>query len=1849
MNTRRIFLATVIGLLALAVIMPGLFGSAAEAVNPTPLVASSKPRPSELDVRGLHGVPRGTDLRAPTAAQLRAIASLQVVSGASLQVRYNGLTATPSHLFSYTGYLTPSSAAPPEMIARDFLTRWRGIFRFSDSDLSNLRLKSRATIPDTGTTIVVFEQQVNNLPVYKGEVLVNISRAGRVINVGSENFPQLSVTNGFTLSASQAITSAANALDVPGFTPQSLGTTPVLRSFGDLPPYTVEGQKFSGGGTFTDDIIVTRVVFPLGDTGRAAYKFVLTTPQYEGIMWENIVDAQSGQILRRASLTAFQKKSDARRSGNPRTNMKSVAGKEANFGPPGGGPPAVGRLGTFRPDIQNSVEAYNPTGTAQGKVFDGAPTALSGLGGLGRPTPGNPPTYAPESTTAAASGRGFKQSLVFARTQTPLVYNVPYGQVLRGLPDATNPTAESPFGWFYLPTNTGGMEINDSDINRATTRAFGYNTHPEAATRNVPANSPNCAPPAACADKSQPFSASLTAIAPTVELADSRQLSAVFESRYTEGNNVLVADDHASDNETTHGIKGYNATRNFIPSYFDFINSYEFNGPDAGGTPFFPPSTFPDVYPATLTLFYYNNIMHDYLYSIGFTEPLWNFQQDNFGRGGAGRDALSAQVQDGSGTDNANMGTGADGGAPRMQMFLFTDAGFRRTDGDFDFDIVAHEFYHGVSNRSVAKGDTGCLGVTLVGESGGQGEGWSDYIASSMGDDDAEGEFATGEHDIGIRRLPVTNYRWSYAAINGQTLARRDRSYDPTAIPDQRVGGVPYEVHDIGEVWAATLWDMRELMIMKDPNGIFFDGTRRLDPNQLAGLGAQFYIGNRRVRSVDALHPIEYRKSFNTTAPQVAPGGPAPAPRIDAATHIVRPGEVAEENTTNPDRDGPLATAVAEGATLADKLVLRGMQLSPCNPSFVDSRDSILLADRELTGGENQAIIWRAFASHGVGVGARSTTGTADDPGSQNAPAIVEDFTVPQGVTQCEQLGPLAAPAFTLSNTQANTVTINITVTPGANKFIISRAESEDGPFVTIAEVPHSTTTYNDTGRELNKTYYYQVRASRDAQSNCVSTSNTQSIIVVNGVVLPTPPIFFGVKEVIDPKACNILVINWDAALSTNPNAQIVYDVYRAEKIDAPGTPALSEPTFTPSASNRLTPAGGITTTTYTDTGLTLDKPYYYIVQARDLNNGQLDTGNVGNRLAKFNAPTSPSSTSTPVFATETFEAATANTRFDNGPPNGAGPLVDSGNEPQEALQTFQRVTGITVASGVTSSTMYAPNLTPGGEADPTYNQGGPSDFSVKIGGPGPQPLVLTPTSILEFDHFFSTEASFDGGVVEISVGDASFNSNNPLPANATHFDLGYYMIEGGYNGRLDGTLAAGVFLSPLQGRRAFTGAKGLHHTRIALQPFAPGGMNNPNGLPVYIRFRMTSDVGTAAGEDAGWYIDNLVINNLDPAACPVVGAVALGDVIISEFRLRGPDGPNDEFIELYNRTSAPIIVTPADNSGGFTLAAPNSSGVLTPLATIQSGTVLPARGHFLIANNSNTGGVGGYSLSNYGGTGRATADATYQRDIPDNTGVALFRTTNTGSLTEANKLDAAGFSSAPQIYREGGGLAPIGSTNAEYSHVRNMSSGFPKDTGDNAADFLLVNTTGAALGGVPSILGAPGPENSTSPIQRNAVIKASLIDPGCAGFGAPESACARVRTGAGANPQNAAYGTLLIRRKFKNTTNESVRQLRFRAVNISTHGNVLANEADMRLLSSADQLEATDSNGNPVVIEGLTLEENPPAQPNGGGLNSTVRLGRITMGTPLAPGNSVNVQFRLGVMSPSGNFRFLVNVEALP
>lgn len=360
----------------------------------------------------------------------------------------------------------------------------------------------------------------------------------------------------------------------------------------------------------------------------------------------------------------------------------------------------------------------------------------------------------------------------------------------------------------------------------------------------------------------------------------------------------------------------------------------------------------------------------------------------------------------------------------------------------------------------------------------------------------------------------------------------------------------------------------------------------------------------------------------------------------------------------------------------------------------------------------------------------------------------------------------------------------------------------------------------------------------------------------------------------------------------------------------------------------------------------------------------------------------------------------------------------------------------------------------------------------------------------------------------------------------------------------------------------------------------------------------------------------------------PVVLCTPSAGLLISEFRLRGANGVNDEFIEFYNNTDQDITICTADGSNGWALVS--ADGLVRFVIPID--TVIPARAHYLAVGS-------GYSLASY-----AAGDLSYVPDTPDNLGVALFNTSSVINFTVSNRVDAVGFTTtANGFYREGTGLPPLTSTNGQYSFVRKLTSGFPQDTGNNAVDFDFVATNGGNYG-VNAILGAPGPEGLNSPLQRNAQLPVTVIDPAVSANTAPN----RVRDTTAVGP-NAAAGTLTMRRKITNSTGAAVTQLRVRLVDITTlntPGYVPGGaQADMRALSSTDTT-VTLTNGTQVLVRGTTVET-PPQQPNGGGLNSSLGVFAYSLAQPLAPGASVNVRFLLGVQQ-SGNFRFFINVEAV-
>jgi hypothetical protein len=134
---------------------------------------------------------------------------------------------------------------------------------------------------------------------------------------------------------------------------------------------------------------------------------------------------------------------------------------------------------------------------------------------------------------------------------------------------------------------------------------------------------------------------------------------------YTRGNNVWAYQDRVSQN-TPSVPKSTTSTTGPDPLSFNFTPNF------AQSSILNTPAPNKDF--NITNLFYWNNVIHDVLYQYGFDEVAGNFQANNQGRGGSGNDYVMAEGQDASGSDNANFATPADGGRPRMQMYLWNKA-----------------------------------------------------------------------------------------------------------------------------------------------------------------------------------------------------------------------------------------------------------------------------------------------------------------------------------------------------------------------------------------------------------------------------------------------------------------------------------------------------------------------------------------------------------------------------------------------------------------------------------------------------------------------------------------------------------------------------------------------------------------------------------------------------------------------------------------------------------------------------------------------------------------------------------------------------------------------------------------------------------------------------------------------------------------------------------------------------------------------------------------------------------------------------------------------------------------------
>ena len=275
------------------------------------------------------------------------------------------------------------------------------------------------------------------------------------------------------------------------------------------------------------------------------------------------------------------------------------------------------------------------------------------------------------------------------------------------------------------------------------------------------------------------------------------------------------------------------------------VFSSAWNPPPGNPAPGDSPTTADSQYGAVVQMFYIMNRYHDTLYQLGFTEAAFNFQDNNFGRGGVAGDRIRSEGQDSSGTDNANFSTPSDGGRGRMQMFRFTGPSPNR-DGTADADVIVHEATHGTSNRL----HSNATGLT-ANMSRGMGEGWSDFYAHTLlaePSDPVNGVYSAGgyvtlnitaptpfnaNYYYGIRRFPKAVISFTggpnnrphnpltFAHLNAGNCATFNSAFSRGPVGSSTCD----QIHNAGEIWSSLLWEVRSLMVTRLG---FTDGSRRV-------------------------------------------------------------------------------------------------------------------------------------------------------------------------------------------------------------------------------------------------------------------------------------------------------------------------------------------------------------------------------------------------------------------------------------------------------------------------------------------------------------------------------------------------------------------------------------------------------------------------------------------------------------------------------------------------------------------------------------------------------------------------------------------------------------------------------------------------------------------------------------------------------------------------------------------------------------------------------------------------------------------------------------------------------------
>jgi extracellular elastinolytic metalloproteinase len=578
----------------------------------------------------------------------------------------------------------------------------------------------------------------------------------------------------------------------------------------------------------------------------------------------------------------------------------------------------------------------------------------------------------------------------------------------------------------------------------------------------------------------------------------------------------------------TNGAPGaeFTMTRgNNVHAYTDIdANNVADTGsdPDGGGTLTFDfPINLgqnPETYrPGAVTnLFYWNNVIHDVMYGYGFDEPSGNFQVNNYGKGGLANDDVRAEAQDGSGENNANFFTPADGQRPRMQMFIWRHplpnlvsvasggaAGdhpaSRGTFGAQLFEIGP------VSGQVVVVNDGGGVSPTDACEP---------LAAGSL--TDAIALIDRGTCEFGFKALNAEN-AGAAAVIIANNAPGNPVTMGPGVVGNQVTIAAVMVTQDAGNLFKAnapfnaTLRANPLTSINRDSDldaGIITHEYGHGISNRLTGgptvtgclsnaeqMGegwSDFFgitltaqqgdnplvqrgVGNYVIfegRDGDGIRPTPYSTDMDVN-PSTYAFVANPAISQPHGIGYVWATMVWEMYWNLVDRYGFNPNIYDSwqtgGNNLALQLVIDGLKFQPCRPGFVDGRNAILQADTALTDGANQCEIWRAFAKRGLGVNANQGLSTNRNDG-------VENFDLPASCLAAT-FGGFSDPVLDAPNVNTvdagDTVPLKFSLVGGGSSLLMDSQAVDCTTLVALGEAPSALETPGDAGLKRKGNEYH--------------------------------------------------------------------------------------------------------------------------------------------------------------------------------------------------------------------------------------------------------------------------------------------------------------------------------------------------------------------------------------------------------------------------------------------------------------------------------------------------------------------------------------------------------------------------------------------------------------------------------------------------------------------------------------------------------------------------------------------------------------------------------------------------------